>query len=50
MDDSESSEKVKEPFWFVIVFAILVGLIVGIGIFPQQVISLASSAASNIHA
>ena len=50
IDDAENSEKVKEPFWFVIVFAILVGLIVGIGIFPQQAISLATSAASNIHA
>ncbi|HKT21817.1 MAG TPA: NADH-quinone oxidoreductase subunit N, partial [Nitrososphaerales archaeon] len=36
MDEPESGEKVKEPFWFVVVFAIMVGLIIGIGIFPQQ--------------
>ncbi len=47
MDEPESAEKVKEPFWFVVVFAIMVGLIIGIGIFPQQVISFASSAASS---
>ena len=47
MDEGESAERVKEPFWFVIVFAIMVGLIIGIGLFPQQVISFASSAASS---
>ena len=47
MDEGESTEKVKEPFWFVIVFAVMVGLIIGIGLFPQQVISFASSAAAN---
>ncbi|MDG6902105.1 MAG: NADH-quinone oxidoreductase subunit N [Nitrososphaerota archaeon] len=46
IDEGESSEKVKEPFWFVIVFAIMVGLIIGIGLFPQQVIGFASSAAA----
>ena len=47
MDEGESTEKVKEPFWFVIVFAVMVGLIIGIGLFPQQVISFASSAVAN---
>ncbi|MDG6989822.1 MAG: NADH-quinone oxidoreductase subunit N [Nitrososphaerota archaeon] len=47
IDDPESTEKVKEPFWFVMVFAVMVGLIIGIGLFPQQVISFASSAASS---
>ena len=46
MDEPESPEKAKEPFWFVLVFAIMVGLIIGIGLFPQQIISFASSAAS----
>ena len=46
MDEGESTEKVKEPFWFVIVFAVMVGLIIGIGLFPQQIISFASSAAN----
>jgi len=50
IDEPESSEKVREPFWFVVVFAVLVGLIIGIGLFPQQAISFASGAASNIHA
>ena len=48
MDEGESAEKIKEPFWFVIVFAVMVGLIIGIGLFPQQVISFASSAANSI--
>ena len=46
MDEGESTEKVKEPFWFVLVFAVMVGLIIGIGLFPQQVINFASSAVS----
>ena len=48
LDEGESSDKVKEPFWFVLVFAVLVGLIIGIGLFPQQAISFASSAAANV--
>jgi NADH-quinone oxidoreductase subunit N len=48
MDEGESTEKVKEPFWFVLVFAVMVGLIIGIGLFPQQVINFASSAAANV--
>ena len=46
IDDGESTERVREPFWFVLVFAIMVGLIIGIGLFPQQVISFASNAAA----
>jgi len=46
IDEGESSERVKEPFWFVLIFAIMVGLIIGIGLFPQQVISFASNAVS----
>ena len=49
LDEGESAERVKEPFWFVLIFAIMVGLIVGIGLFPQQVISFASSVASTVH-
>jgi NADH-quinone oxidoreductase subunit N len=48
LDEGESAEKVKEPFWFVLVFAVMVGLIIGIGLFPQQVINFASSAAANV--
>lgn len=48
IDEPESTEKVKEPFWFVIVFAIMVGLIIGIGLFPQQVINFASGAAASV--
>ena len=48
IDEGESTERVKEPFWFVIVFAIMVGLIIGIGLFPQQVIGFASSAAAGV--
>ena len=46
IDDPESTERVREPFWFVLVFAVMVGLIIGIGLFPQQVINFASSAVS----
>lgn len=48
LDEGESTEKVHEPLGFVLIFAVLVGLIIGIGLFPQQVINLASSAASSI--
>jgi NADH-quinone oxidoreductase subunit N len=48
LDEGESTEKVKEPFWFVLVFAVMVGLIIGIGLFPQQVINFASSAAAAV--
>jgi F420H2 dehydrogenase subunit N len=48
IDEGESTERVKEPIWFVVLFAILVGLIIGIGLFPQAVINLASGAAANV--
>ena len=46
MDEPESTEKVKEPFLFVLVFAVMVGLIIGVGLFPQPVINFASAAAN----
>ena len=48
LDEGESTGRVKEPFWFVVLFAVLAGLIIGIGLFPQQFINLASSAASAV--
>jgi proton-translocating NADH-quinone oxidoreductase chain N len=50
VDDPENPEKVKEPFWYVVIFAVMVGLIIGIGLFPQQAINFASGAVSNIRA
>ena len=47
IDEGESTEKVKEPFWFVLIFAIMVGMIIGIGLFPQQVISFVSNAVTS---
>jgi NADH-quinone oxidoreductase subunit N len=47
IDEGESPEKVSEPLWSAMVFAVLVGLIIGIGLFPQQVIGFASSAAAS---
>ncbi len=44
MDDSDEQGKVKEPFWFVVIFAIAVGLMIGIGLFPQAAINFASGA------
>ena len=48
IDEPESAEKIKEPLAFVIVFAIAVGLIIGLGLFPQIVINFASGAVKNI--
>jgi NADH-quinone oxidoreductase subunit N len=48
IDEGESSGRVAEPSWFILVFAVLVGLILGIGLFPQQAINFASGAVSNI--
>jgi NADH-quinone oxidoreductase subunit N len=48
LDDPESQERVKEPLVFVVVFAIAVGLIIGIGLFPQSVINYASNAVTGI--
>ncbi len=47
IDEGESPEKVKEPIWFVVVFAVMVGLIIGIGLFPQQVINFVSGAVNS---
>jgi len=44
IDEPDSSERVKEPFWFILVFAIAVGLMIGIGLFPQGAINFASAA------
>ena len=48
IDEGESSERVNEPISFVIVFAVAVGLIIGIGLFPQLAINFASSAVPNV--
>lgn len=46
IDDPESDSRVNEPFWYVLVFAVAVGIIVGTGIFPQPLIGFSSSAAT----
>jgi len=43
-DEPDSPERVKEPFWFIAVFAVAVGLIIGIGLFPQGAINFAAGA------
>jgi NADH-quinone oxidoreductase subunit N len=48
IDEPENSERISEPYPFVVVFAVAVGLMIGIGIFPQQVISFASRAAAGL--
>jgi proton-translocating NADH-quinone oxidoreductase chain N len=48
IDEPESAERVREPLAFVIVFAVAVGLIIGLGLFPQIVIDFASRAVPNI--
>jgi len=48
IDEGESTERVKEPFWFVVIFAVMVGLIIGIGLFPEQVVNFVSNAAASV--
>ena len=48
LDEPEGNLKVEEPLAFTMVFAIAVGLIIGIGLFPQSVINFASSSISGI--
>ncbi len=48
IDEPENPQRLSEPFAFIVVFGVAVGLIVGLGLFPQQVISFASSAIANI--
>jgi NADH-quinone oxidoreductase subunit N len=48
IDEGETTERVREPMSFVIIFAIAVGLIVGLGLFPQVGINFSSSAVPNI--
>lgn len=50
VDDPESTEKVKEPMWYVVIFAVSVGLIIGTGLFPQPLFNFASGAVPNIFA
>jgi NADH-quinone oxidoreductase subunit N len=48
IDDAPDETRVKEPFWFVLVFAVSVGLMIGLGVFPQLLINLSSSAAGAV--
>ncbi len=48
VDEPENPQRVREPATFILVFGVAVGLIIGLGLFPQQVISFASSAIPNI--
>jgi NADH-quinone oxidoreductase subunit N len=50
MDEPESTGRVNEPLSYILLFAVAVGLIVGIGIFPQPLINFASNAVAGIHA
>ena len=48
IDDPENPQRVNEPITFIVIFGVAVGLIIGLGLFPQQVINFASSAVPNI--
>ncbi|MDG7012154.1 MAG: NADH-quinone oxidoreductase subunit N [Nitrososphaerota archaeon] len=48
LDQGESTERVNEPSGFVVIFAVLVGLMIGIGLFPQQFIAFAHAAATSL--
>jgi F420H2 dehydrogenase subunit N len=44
MDEPESHEKMSEPLTYVLIFAVLTALIIGLGLFPQIGINFAQSA------
>jgi proton-translocating NADH-quinone oxidoreductase chain N len=48
IDDPENPQRVNEPITYIVIFGVAVGLIIGLGLFPQQVINFASSAVPNI--
>lgn len=48
IDEGESTERVHEPLTFVLIFAVAVGLIIGVGLFPQVAINFSSTAVPNI--
>lgn len=50
MDESETTEKVDESTGFVVVFAIAVALMIGLGIFPGPAIAFAQNAIPDIFA
>ena len=50
MDESETTEKVSEPTGFVVVFAVAVALMIGLGIFPGPAIAFAQNAIPAIFA
>ena len=50
MDESETTEKVNESTGFVVVFAVAVALMIGLGIFPGPAIAFAQNAIPNIFA
>lgn len=48
LDEPQENTREDEPLIFVILFAVLTGLIVGIGVFPQPFINFSASAASSL--
>jgi len=48
IDEPETPQRLREPLVFIAVFGVAAGLIIGFGLFPQQVISFASRAIPNI--
>lgn len=48
LDEPESAETIKEPLVMIVVFAVLVALMVGLGIFPGLGISFSQNAASSV--
>ena len=50
MDEPESRERVNEPLTYVMVFAVLTALIVGLGLFPQLGVAFSQGAIPSIFA
>ncbi|MDA4128622.1 MAG: NADH-quinone oxidoreductase subunit N [Thaumarchaeota archaeon] len=48
LDEPETAEKVNEPYTYLVIFAVSIGLIIGFGVFPDGIINFLSGAFTNI--
>jgi proton-translocating NADH-quinone oxidoreductase chain N len=48
LDEPASPDKVEEPYAYLAVFAVCVGLIIGLGLFPNSVLNFLSTTFSNV--
>jgi hypothetical protein len=48
LDEPASTERIGEPLLYVVVFAVLVALMIGLGVFPQIGIAFSQGAVPSI--